>query len=245
MNASNNAWRCFVLVVSVIMALASCKDAKVAGRKSQSLDNTMTIAGHRFVDLQLPSGVLWAETNIGADAPTDYGDFFAWGEIQPKTDCSQETYRYGTDFERMTKYNASDCKMVLDADDDAAATNWGDGCRMPTRKEFEELSDTANCVWKWTKIAVAGNDSVSGYEVKSVRNGNTLFLPAAGARNGKETVMRGANAVYWTSTRDAAQPGNATCLSFYFANYRCYENVRYIGSSVRPVAERGNSQAVK
>ncbi len=238
MNTTKKAMRYLLLSILAVFALSACKNTKVESRNNKTSDSAMIINGHRFVDLQLPSGVLWAETNVGAETPVGYGALFAWGEVRPKSDCSQETYRYGSDFDRMTKYNASDRKTTLVATDDAATANWGDGCRMPTQKEFEELCDTANCTWVWTKLPVAGNDSISGYEVKSVRNSNAIFLPAAGARNGKETVMRGDNAVYWTSTRDVNQAGNATCVSFYFANYRCYENARYIGSSIRPVAER-------
>ncbi len=223
------------------MAIAAFAVALMAGCKGKAggngaADGTTVIDGHQYVDLQLPSGVLWATTNVGAKSETEYGELYAWGETQPKADCSQETYIYGTDFEKMTKYDNADRKMTLEAADDAATANWGKGCRMPTEKEFMELGDSANCTWTWVKKAVAGNDSIAGYEVKSVRNGNAIFLPAAGARNGKETVMQGENAVYWTSTRDGEQAGNAACLSFYFANYSWYKNARYIGGSVRAVA---------
>ncbi len=223
------------------MAIAAFAVALMAGCKGKAggngaADGTTVIDGHQYVDLQLPSGVLWATTNVGAESETEYGELYAWGETQPKADCSQETYIYGTDFEKMTKYDNADRKMTLEAADDAATANWGKGCRMPTEKEFMELGDSANCTWTWVKKAIAGNDSIAGYEVKSVRNGNAIFLPAAGARNGKETVMQGENAVYWTSTRDGEQAGNAACLSFYFANYSWYKNARYIGGSVRAVA---------
>ncbi len=225
-----------------VMAIAALAVATLTGCKGKACekgacDGTTVINGHEYVDLQLPSGVLWAKTNIGAETETDYGGLYAWGETKPKDDCSQETYVYGKDFEKMTKYTASDRKTTLDPADDAATANWGEGCRMPTEKEFMELGDTANCKWTWVKKAVAEKDTIAGYEVKSVRNGNAIFLPAAGARNGKQTVLQGDNAVYWTSTRDGEVAGNAACLSFYFANYSWYKNARYMGSSVRAVAE--------
>ncbi len=224
------------------MAIAALAMAALAGCKMKTCESgacngTTVVNGHEFVDLQLPSGVLWAKTNIGSETETDYGNFYAWGETQTKADCSQETYLYGKVFDRMTKYDGSDCKTTLDPADDAATANWGEGCRMPTESEFMELGDTANCTWTWVKNTVAANDTIAGYEVKSVRNGNAIFLPAAGARNGKETVLQGDNAVYWTSTRDGNVAGNAACLSFYFANYSRYKNTRYIGGSVRAVAE--------
>lgn len=231
-----------VLLVTALTATAQtgCCGSTPCGKPA---DKTVTIDGHRFVDLQLPSGLLWAETNVGATAATAYGDLFAWGEIQPKSDCSQETYRYGTDYEKMEKYNAADHKTLLDAADDAASTAWGAPCRMPTDKEFEELSDEANCTWTWVRIPVAGADSVAGFEVKSLRNGNTVFLPAAGARNGKETVLRGDNGAYWTKSLTPGNCSEALTFSYYFANYRLYSNARYIGSSIRPVVAKDDAPA--
>ena len=199
----------------------------------------ITIRGHQFVDLQLPSGLLWAETNVGATAKTDGGSLFACGEIQPKNDCSQETYRYGTDYEKMEKYNDADHKTLLDANDDAASTSWGAPCRMPTDTEFEEL--TEQCTWTWVKIPVAGADSVAGFEVKSPRNGNSIFLPAAGARNGKETMLQGENGAYWTKSLTPNNCSEALTFSYNFANYRLYSNARYIGSSVRPVVAKDDA----
>lgn len=233
----NNIRTALLGIAIAALAVAALPGCKGKAGTSNTDDGTTVINGHEYVDLQLPSGVLWAKTNIGAETETDRGGLYAWGETRPKTDCSQETYSYGTDFDKMTKYNATDGKTTLMPADDAATANWGEGCRMPTEKEFMELGDTTNCTWTWVKKAVAGKDSVAGYEVKSVRNGNAIFLPAAGARNGKETVLQGDNAVYWTSTRDAETAGNAACLSFYFANYSWYRNARYMGSSVRAVAQ--------
>ncbi len=234
MNKTRNMMCAMTIAALAVATLTGCK-GKAGGNGAD--DSTTVINGHEYVDLQLPSGVLWAKTNIGAEAETEYGGLYAWGETQPKSDCSQEAYRYGTDFEKMTKYTASDHKAVLEPADDAATANWGEGCRMPTEKEFKELGDTANCTWTWVKKAVAEKDTIAGYEVKSVRNGNAIFLPAAGARNGKQTVLQGDNAMYWTSTRDGEVAGNAACLSFYFANYSWYKNARYIGGSIRAVAE--------
>ena len=234
MNKTRNMMCAMAIVALAVAALTGCKGRNCG---NGACHETVMINGHEYVDLQLPSGVLWAKTNVGAETETDYGEFYAWGETKPKQDCSQETYLYGTDFDKMTKYDTADRKTTLSPADDAATANWGDGCRMPTEKEFMELGDTANCTWTWVKKAVAANDTIAGYEVKSVRNGNAIFLPAAGARNGKDIVLQGDNAVYWTCTRDANVTGNAACLSFYFANYSWYKNARYIGGSVRAVAK--------
>ena len=223
---------CAVALMAVAALMASCSGKPAAGDES----GVTVINGHRFVDLQLPSGMLWAETNVGAEEATDFGGLYSWGDTLERADCSQGSYRYGSEFEKMKKYNADDGKTVLDAADDAATAGWGEECRTPTEEEFKELADTTNCTWTWTKKVTAQNDTVAGYEVKSRRNGNSIFLPAAGARNAKDIVLRGENGMYWTSTVDSRQPGNAACLSFYFANYSWYRNARCMGGSVRPVA---------
>ncbi len=234
MNTKNKTLCAAAMVTAAFALMASC-----AGKSAAKADNggMVEIDGHRFVDLQLPSRVLWAETNVGAGEVTDFGGLYSWGETTENADCSQEHYRYGADFEKMTKYNAQDKKTVLDASDDAATANWGKDCRTPTEAEFTELADTANCTWTWVTKVTARKDTVAGYEVKSRRNGNAIFLPAAGARNGKDIVLRGENGMYWTGTADRNQSGNAACVSFYFANYSRYMNARYMGGSVRPVAD--------
>ena len=127
--------------------------------------------GHTFVDLGLPSGLLWADRNVGASQPAAYGDYFAWGETKPKTDYSEYTYKYGSDSENPTKYNSKDGKTTLDSKDDAATANWGSKCRMPSRADFRELRN--NCSWVWQ----SDYNGTSGYLVTGA-NGNYIFLPA-------------------------------------------------------------------
>ena len=87
------------------------------------------INGHKFVDLGLPSGLLWAETNVGASTPYADGDYYAWGETQTKSDYSWDTYKWGNS---LTKYNSSDGKTTLEASDDVATVKWGKESRMPS-----------------------------------------------------------------------------------------------------------------
>lgn len=214
-------------IISLGMTLTGC---------TRSLpDRSVDIDGHHFVDLQLPSGLLWAETNLGAASAVDHGYQYAWGETEVKKDYSQATYRYGTDFEKMTKYNAADHQTTLSPTDDAATTLWGKGCRMPTFSELEELGDTTNCTWTWVTKTTDKGKAVKGYEVKSVRNGNTLFLPATGAHNGKNFFNDG-DGLYWTSTLSPRSVGEAWCLYFNLGHYSYYMNDRSIGASVRAVA---------
>ncbi len=224
-NITNWGYLLIALLISTILVSCTLKNA----------DKGIIVDGHRFVDLQLPSGLLWAETNLGAENDTDFGDQFAWGETQMKEDYSLGTYRYGTEFKKMTKYNSTDRKVTLSPEDDAATVLWGKSCRMPTYEELEELGDTTNCTWKWVEKTTVNNDTIRGYEVKSVRNGNTLFLPASGAHNGKNYYKEGEDALYWTSTHSPRSNGEAFCLYFNLGHYSYYMNDRFIGASVRAV----------
>ena len=144
-------------------------------------DANRSVNGHKFIDLALPSGTLWAETNIGAKTAADDGDFFAWGETQAKEKYLWDTYKYGTAEAEVTKYNDADALKELGDADDAARVNWGAPCRMPTDAECEELIDKENCTWDLVSRTTSSGEKRFGYEVKSVRNGNTIFLPFGGS----------------------------------------------------------------
>ena len=97
---------------------------------------------HEYVDLGLPSGTQWATMNIGANAPEEYGDYFAWGETEPKDYYDWGTYKWCMgNYNTMTKYctisgygynGFNDGKTELDPEDDAATAAWGAGWRMPS-----------------------------------------------------------------------------------------------------------------
>ena len=189
-------------------------------------------AGHEYVDLGL--SVKWATCNVGADNPWDYGDYFAWGETTAKSIYDWGTYKWNNGSENtLTKYNTDssygivDNKTVLDLADDAAAQNWGDGWRTPTREEWEELLDHCTSVWT-TQNGVRGQRFTGS-------NGNTLFLPAAGYRWGGDLDLAGSFGDYWSSSLDIDNPsrawycyfGSGTCdMGYYYRGY---------GHSVRAV----------
>jgi len=211
---------------------------------------------HEYVDLGLPSGNLWAKMNIGATSITDYGDYFAWGETtgykDGKTNFSTDTYKYynkttskdqeGFDVttEGYTKYVTSgnatqygydgfyDDKTTLDAEDDAAAVNWGDGWHMPTRADFQELKD--NCTWTWTSL-----NGVYGYKVTGTNN-KYIFLPAAGCRYGSSLSNAGSSGYYWSSGLYSFDSSYAWRLSFG-SSYISADSTdsRYFGQPVRAV----------
>ena len=196
------------------------------------------INGHKFVDLGLPSGLLWAETNIGAETAADDGNYYAWGETNTKDSYDWSTYNYGSSSSDLTKYTSSDNKTVLESSDDAAYQNWGSSCRMPTESDFAELTNTENCTWTWTSKTNSSNEEINGYEVTSKYNGNSIFLPASGRRYGSNLYNHGSGGDYWSSALDGSDVSYAFYLSF--GSSGCSSNGginRFCGFAVRPVAE--------
>ena len=189
-----------------------------------------------WVDLGLPSGLLWASCNVGASAPEDYGDYFSWGESQNKSVYDWSTYAYGT-FNQLTKYcnNAywglngfTDTLTTLVPADDAATVRLGDGVRTPTKEEWEELLD--NTTVEWTTL-----NGVNG-RMFTATNGHTLFLPAAGTRYNSVLSRTDSLGLYWSSSLFTDYAGNA--WNFYFTSdtqYMCNEYYRYGGNAVRAV----------
>ena len=193
-------------------------------------------AGHEYVDLGL--SVKWATCNVGATSPEDYGDYFAWGETTAKSNYDWTTYKWCNGSRNtLTKYNTDssygivDYKMVLDLADDAAAQNWGDGWRMPTRAEWQELCDNTTSV-RTTQNGVCGclfTGTKPGY------TGATLFLPAAGYRWGDYLYLAVSDGYYWSSSLYTDDPNFAWYCSFLSGSCDVNGYYRYGGHSVRAV----------
>ncbi len=157
---------------------------------------------HEYVDLGLPSGTLWATCNIGASAPEEYGDYFAWGETDPKDYYDWSTYKWCNGSSKtLTKYCTDssygyngfvDNKTELDPEDDAAYVNWGPSWRMPTSNQYSELCGL--CTWEWTQRNGVNGRLVTG------PNGKTLFLPAAGMLWNDYLYDSGSTGHYWSRT---------------------------------------------
>ena len=201
-----------------------------------------------YVDLGLPSGIKWAKRNLGASKPSDYGHYYAWGETEPKTDYTWATYKWmqagQSDWKHITKYTVADGqtegiwydaggtfigdnKTTLEAADDAATRKLGSPWRMPTMIELQELID--HCTWTWTT-----QDGKNGYEVKGT-NGNSIFLPAAGYREGSELNGAGSWGRYWSSSLSTGRSFNARVLYFRSDGHAWNDTSRYPGFTVRPV----------
>ncbi len=194
------------------------------------------VGNHEYVDLGL--SVKWATCNVGATTPEEYGDYFAWGEVEPKEYYDWSTYKYGTDYNQLTKYctkssygkdGFTDNKTVLDPEDDAATANWGGAWRMPTKAEQDELRN--NCTWTWTT-----QNGVNGYKVTGP-NGNSIFLPAAGYVYEGTFLIAGSLGDYWSSSLNTGTPDYAYYVDFGSVYVGWDRDDRYNGLSVRPVCQ--------
>ncbi len=184
---------------------------------SSTASSPININGHYAVDLGL--SVKWATCNVGATKPEGYGDYFAWGETSPKTSYTKDNCK---------TYDKSIGDIGGDSRYDAATANWGSGWRMPTKSEVQELID--NCTWTWTK-----HNGVNGYEVKSKKNGNSIFLPAAGIYSGDTPMRQGSDGDYWRSTPGGTDGAYFLCFDSGYQGKGW--SGRHFGRSVRPVAE--------
>ena len=212
-----------------------------------------TVTTPEAIDLGLPSGLKWASFNLGSSSPEEYGDYFAWGETEPyysrqnpltwrdgKTGYYWASYKWCKGSRTtMTKYcsNSSygyngftDNKTVLDPEDDAAHVYLGSKWRMPTDADWTELR--TKCTWTWTTRNGKNGHLVTG------SNGNNIFLPAAGHRDGAILPNAGSSGYYWSSSLDTDFPDGAWLVGFSSGNvYRIDDEYRYSGLSVRPVTE--------
>ena len=189
-----------------------------------------------YVDLGL--SVKWAKWNLGATAPEESGDFFAWGETSPKSEYESDNYRFSEKGKGLVKYNSKDnygsvvdSLKQLELCDDAAHHILGGDWRMPTGKEVKELED--NCSISRTKI-----NGIKGYKVKSKKKGYSdkwIFFPDAGYKYGKELTVLNQYSFYWTSSLYTRRPD---CGLKFFMDL-IYEDKfeRYKGLPIRPVTK--------
>ena len=188
-----------------------------------------------WVDLGLPSGLLWADRNVGAQSPEDYGNYYAWGETSPKGVYDWDTYAYGN-FNALTKYCSdsnsglnffTDNLTTLEASDDAATVNIGADARMPRDEEWQELMDNTTSTWT-TRNGIYGR-------LLTASNGKSLFLPAASWCEGSNPHNVGESGFYWSGTLYMDEPNNALCITFDADNQFHSSIPRSYGCSVRAV----------
>ena len=179
-----------------------------------------------YVDLGL--SVKWATFNVGATKPEDYGDYFAWGETEPKEEYTWENYKWcdGTDA-NITKYNTTDGKTILEPADDAAQVHWGGKWRMPTKEEQQELID--RCRWERTNL-----NGVIGYKVTGP-NGNSIFIPIAGAYNSFDNQLNSVGSIGWIYSSTIATEIRAYEIHIEEGGIQQKDCSRCVGLTIRPV----------
>ncbi len=218
------------LAALTVGMLSGCKN-----KNAKTTDAENRTAESEWVDLGLPSGLLWACCNLGASSPEKCGDYYAWGETMPKNEYSLTTYSYynhENGIYTLNKYNTQQAKglvdslTVLESADDAATALLGEGARIPTDAEWQELLD--NTTAKWTT-----QNGVKGY-LLTAANGNNLFLPAAGWMDGDSHLSKNTGD-YWSSSLETLLPNNAHILNFGSTGLRVSNYERFHGSPIRPV----------
>lgn len=211
-----------------------------AGRSVRLVRRVQTpLEGRVWVDMGLPSGTLWYSCNVGTSKPQGYGAYFAWGETRPKAEYEWTNYAHGTAATSLTKYcndlnygldRFTDNLMRLESSDDAASAILGGSARIPTSVEWTELKD--NCTGEWTKYK-----GVNGWMLTSNINGNKLFLPAAGSRNGSSLADASTLGCYWTSFLLSNPPSGAQYFKVSTDSlYNAWYGDRSNGYSVRAVS---------
>lgn len=198
----------------IALVAMACMLLPAACGKDATDDATGGAADTYWVDLGLPSGLLWAKCNIGSDSPEGYGDQCAWAETATKAVYEWNDYRYcNGGYDRLTKYcnnssfgdnGFSDGRTTLEAADDTAALLFGSRARIPTDADWQELIGNTTSEWT-TQSGVYGRRLTAP-------NGRSLFLPAAGLRYGTEHLDAETQGYYWSSSLYANIPYNAWCL---------------------------------
>ncbi len=181
------------------------------------------------VDLGL--SCYWSDCNLGAKSQSELGDFYAWGETEPKTNFSKDNYTY-TDVNEESGYQVigTKGKLISETEYDAAKAKMGGKWHMPTIYEIQELEE--NCTWEEATI-----NGVSGYRVTGP-NGNHIFLPYTGymtdALYGSDS-----SANYWSGTiyehGYTNQWGGTLCFSASSSEPYTHGRYRYQGCAIRPV----------
>lgn len=208
----------------------------------------------------------WAKSNLSTGGlcanPWDYGDYYAWGETEPniKSEYDRLSYKWFSGpvnkptvlkYNYMSSYGVVDNIRVLqrgekpgETIDDAARAKLGGKWRMPTFDEWKALE--SKCKWTWIKNYKG--TGVNGYVVTS-SNGNSIFLPAAGRRQGVNLYYAGSYGSYWSSSLGSPSfphepyspqfsPTSAQSINFSSEGVYLYDIIeRSFGFSVRPVIE--------
>ena len=213
----------YLLMAALLMVLAvSCKKDKPGNKIPEgAVDLGIVMTREDGTTYKL----YWATSNLSKDGlcanPEDYGDYYAWGETEPKLSYSESSYTMDN-LSNLTEAGRDVAHVKLDG-------NW----RMPTSEEFQELID--NCTSMWTT-----QNGVNGRLFTSIKPGYTdksIFLPAAGLKRDTYSGNNSTNGYYWSSSIVPIQSSDAWLLYCHSDRAEILGNQRYLGYSVRPVYE--------
>ena len=207
-----------------------------------------------YVDMGLPSGLLWAKKNMDASqsdgfAASEYQyecSFVSWGNVESHNPISQSAFDYNWGSDNDGSYASTPGAGIVypagaGPSFDAARKHCGAPWRLPTTEEFKELFDNCDFVDENGNVIAAATtnklitlNSIVGIRLKSKINGRLLFFPCSGHGYGTSWIGRGAYGYYWSSSLYSATGGRG--LSFYSGGvYPQYGNSRFFGFAVRPV----------
>lgn len=235
------AWwisRLAVVCILAIYVLSGCRndggqnneDKIEFVKKQNNGELTGTINGHNWVDMGLPSGLKWATCNVGASEPEEFGNYYAWGETEPKDEYTTiNSLTYKVPFRKLKKAGIVDEAGILTKKHDVASTSWGGSWRMPTDEEFQEL--ISSCTWNFASF-----NGINGYLVTGPNKKN-IFLPAAGFQQNTTEVNIGDFGDYWSSSIVEELTGVAHSLGYSSKSHGTRRYSRYAGRSIRPVTE--------
>ena len=216
---------------------------------------------NKVVDLDLPSGTLWCKYNLGVNPnqlskPKDwYGNYYAWGELEPNSLYNWDNYKFGKEYDKLTKYcndpiyglnGFTDNLTQLQPEDDVAYQNkklYNFKFHIPTKEQCEELKKYTDNYWvknydpNKTIHDPKDDDGIQGLNGRVFvgKNGNQLFIPAAGYRDGSNIYSAGSNCYLWSSSLGLNDPSNAYNLDFDSDDIGMSNYNRYYGYGVCPV----------
>lgn len=236
-----------LLIYCFIIPLMMYGQGKVSRHHASSIKNQSYPANiskangfennHGYVDLGLSSGTLWATCNIGANLPTDYGDYFAWGEIKPKKSYTRDNcstyemyYADGNKENIKTDTVRATIRVIGNPKYDAATSVWGGNWKLPSSEDFAELNK--ECSWVYKTI-----NGRNGYVVTGA-NGNSIFLPAGGYIEATHISQVGMCGNYWTCDY-WDQYERSTSFNFTSTSHNgVIWSYRYKGETIRPVIKK-------
>lgn len=223
-------------LASIFVALClsmSATDISAQKTPNQSIPEIATIVnygpktgvvnGHEWVDLGLPSGTRWATCNVDATTPHLPGRLYSWGETIVKSSYAESNAK---------NYHKDVADFSGDKAYDVATAKWGEGWRMPTKEEFDEL--VHYCRWRYVQ-----HEGRWGAEFTSPANGNSIFLPATGYKDGAKHYGASGCGSYWTSTPWQSAEYKTGAHDYHFGGALGEVGIseRYYGYAVRPVTD--------